>query len=65
MEKLNVCCAVVLVSKTGTTDRIISLGKTFGEAIGQAALKGFNLSDNAHDLTVMILSAPCLQLPPG
>ena len=57
MKKLNVCCAVVLASKTGTTDRIISLGKTFGEAIGQAALKGFNLNDDTHDLTAVMLSA--------
>lgn len=56
MEKLDICCAVVLASKTGNTDRIISLGKTFGEAIGKAALKGFILDDDAHDLTVMILS---------
>ena len=57
MKKLNVCCAMVLASKTGTTDRIISLGKTFGEAIGQAALKGFNLNDDTHDLTAVMLSA--------
>ena len=57
MEKLNVCCAVVLASKTGTTGRIISLGKTFDEALEQAALKGFILDDDAHDLTVVTLSA--------
>lgn len=56
MEKLDICCAVVLASKTGNTDRIISLGKTFDEALEQAALKGFILDNDAHDLTVVILS---------
>lgn len=56
MKKLDVCCAVVLASKTGNTDRIISLGKTFSEAIGKAALKGFSMNDDAHDLTAVILS---------